>query len=177
MIELKNLSIADLLNCHSLVLDELKSRQATRSSNNPTGDYAEFLFSRAFDWTLETNSKAGYDALNHAGDKFQIKSRRIVNGSASERRLGTMRNIEQVNFDYLAAVLFNKDYKVSRAIIIPHSCVLRLMSKQSHVNGCFITLRDSIWNEPEANDVTDQLKDAEMKLGIEVANQRPEPVA
>ncbi len=41
----------ELLLLHSKVADELRDRRITRSSNNPTGDLAEYLFCKAFGWT------------------------------------------------------------------------------------------------------------------------------
>jgi len=155
------LSILAMLGRHADILDGLKKAGATRSYNNPTGDYAEYLFSKAFGWDLETNSKAGYDAIDDQKHRYQIKSRRMVTGKASERRLGTMRDTNTMNFDSLAAVLFKRDFTVDSAIIIPYDITMRLKSEQSHVNGSFVILRGSAWLEQGVRDVTAELREAE----------------
>lgn len=161
---LPQLSLRELLALHSGILSELKNRNATRSVNNPTGDYAEYLFAQAFNWTLENNSKAGYDATDRCGNRFQIKSRRLAENKVSERRLGTMRNLELKNFDSLAAVLFDENYNVFKGIIIPYEGVMEIKSDQKHVNGSFVILRDTIWTMDGIIDATEQLKNAEHQL-------------
>ena len=44
------------------ILEELRLRKIERSSNGPVGDYAEYLFAKAFEWELVGNSQKGYDA-------------------------------------------------------------------------------------------------------------------
>lgn len=48
--DLKQITVAELLRLHAGTGDELRSREVVRSSNNPTGDYAEYLFCKAFGW-------------------------------------------------------------------------------------------------------------------------------
>jgi len=158
------LSILGMLSKHADILDGLKMSGATRSYNNPTGDYAEYLFSQAFGWNLETNSTAGYDAIDEQKHRYQIKSRRMVTGKASERRLGTMRDTKKINFDSLAAVLFKRDYTVDSAIIIPYDVTMRLKADQSYVNGSFVILRGSAWQEQGVRDVTAELREAEKQF-------------
>ena len=50
MIELPQLSSRELLALHANVADELRARGISRSANNPTGDLAEYLFCKAFNW-------------------------------------------------------------------------------------------------------------------------------
>ena len=115
---LRSKSTSQLLNLHSVIMDELREREVVRTSNNRTGDYAETLFRKAFHWALERNSSSGHDATSKGGGRFQIKGRRM-NARRPSRQLGVIRNLDGKKFDYLAGVLFNKDYPVFRAIIIP----------------------------------------------------------
>ena len=48
--DLSKLTTSALLALHAHVADGLRSRGISRSSNNPTGDLAEFLFCKAFGW-------------------------------------------------------------------------------------------------------------------------------
>lgn len=59
----------ELLELHAAILKELRERNIVRSSNQPLGDYAELLFSRAFKWTLENNSSSGHDVTDRGGDQ------------------------------------------------------------------------------------------------------------
>ena len=42
--EMEMLSVRGLLGLHVAALDELRRRGVLRTENNPTGDYAEYLF-------------------------------------------------------------------------------------------------------------------------------------
>src|SRR5690606_22222507 len=71
------LSVAELLVLHAQIGEELRDRGVVRSANNPTGDLAEYLFCRAFNWKQAPNSERGYDAIGSDGIRYQIKGRRI----------------------------------------------------------------------------------------------------
>lgn len=153
---LRGYNSAELLALHSRISTELRNRNVTRSANNPTGDLAELMFCRAFEWEQENNSKKGYDAYLDR-TRYQIKGRRLDNGRGS-RQLSFIRAIETRPFDFLAAVIFNLDYTIWRAAIIPFELVLKQSKPVKHVNGHRFLLRDSIWNENDVVDVTSTLR-------------------
>ena len=147
---------SELLALHAKISNELEQRKITRSANNPTGDVAELIFCKAFDWNQENNSKKGYDAYL-GEDRFQIKGRRLDNGRGS-RQLSFIRAIETKPFDFLAAVIFNLDYTVWRAALIPFDIVQAQAKPVKHVNGHRFLLRDSVWDEVKVEDVTSELR-------------------
>lgn len=153
---LSGYNAAELLALHSRINAELRERNITRSANNPTGDLAELIFCKAFEWEQENNSKKGYDAYLDQ-TRYQIKGRRLDNGRGS-RQLSFIRAIETRPFDFLAAVIFNLDYTIWRAAIIPFEIVLEQAKPVKHVNGHRFLLRDSVWDENDVVDVTLNLK-------------------
>lgn len=155
-------SIYDLLALHVDTMKELRNRGVLRSGNIPTGDFAEHLFCEAFDWCQERNSKKAYDAINPEGIRFQIKARRLHSRNRS-RQLSSIRSIE--GFDFLAAVLFDEYYRVTRAAIIPSRVVSELATDDRHVNGKRFLLVDAVWNKSEVEDVTETLREATYNLG------------
>ena len=150
----------ELLLLHSKVADELRDRGITRSSNNPTGDLAEYLFCKAFGWTQAGNSQANVDAIGPDGKRFQIKGRRVTRFNKS-RQLSAIRDMAGSHFDYLAGILFNEDYSVLRAALIPHAVALAKATYVAHTNSHRFLLRDDIWNAPDVRDVTTQLQSVE----------------
>lgn len=74
MFQPEKLSVRELLQCYVDTIAELKIRKIVRTGNNPTGDYAEWLVAKKLNLTLETNSKAGYDAVDAQGTRYQIGS-------------------------------------------------------------------------------------------------------
>jgi hypothetical protein len=71
-IDISEFSAAALLALHAQVAEEIRARGITRSSNNPTGDLAEYLFCKVFGWTQSANSKANIDAVAADGTRCQI---------------------------------------------------------------------------------------------------------
>jgi hypothetical protein len=152
-----------LLELHANILEVLRDRKIVRSSNAPLGDYAELLFSRAFSWTLQNNSASGHDATDDAGLRYQIKSRRITPHNRS-RQLSFIRRLPDRTFDFLAGALFNADYSIYRAAIVPHSLLEPRSRFSKHANGWLFKLEDDVWTMPEVRDVTDELRDAAATL-------------
>ncbi|WP_258599834.1 hypothetical protein [Mesorhizobium sp. AR10] len=102
MIDLTDAPVSALLELHGDLLAELRRRKIVRSANNPTGDYGELLFSRAFGWTLNSNSSADADAIDTEGVRYQIKCRKLETLGGS-RQLGFIRRLPDRPFDRLAA--------------------------------------------------------------------------
>ena len=154
--QLTNKSIPELLALHASVMDELRGRDVLRSENNPTGDLAEFLFCKAYGWTQASNSEKGFDATDGTGKRYQIKGRRLNRHRRDKsRQLSAIRDFE--GFDFLAATLFDHDYRVERAALIPRAVVQDLSTYYSHTNSHRFLLRDEVWEAPEVVDVTDRL--------------------
>ena len=163
MIDLADAPVSALLELHGDVLSELRRRNVVRSANNPTGDYGELLFSRAFGWTLNNNSSADADAVDAEGIRYQIKCRRLQTPSGS-RQLGFIRRLPERPFDRLAAVLLDNRYRVLRAAIIPYEAVQPRAAYVDSVKAWKFMLRDSVWELPDVTDVTAELQAAERAL-------------
>jgi|HubBroStandDraft_4_1064222.scaffolds.fasta_scaffold20910_3 hypothetical protein len=150
-----------LLALYGTILDELRERRIVRSANAPGGDYAELLFVEAFGWTRVKNSVAGYDAVDASNNRYQVKSRRLPHPTTS-RQLSALRNFPDAPFDFLAGVLFSKDYSVMRAAIIPYNLIQPRFSK--HTNSSIFFLEDKIWHLVGVRDVTQDLRSAATNL-------------
>ena len=159
MTDITVLSALELLNLHGKVLEELRTREIIRSSNNPVGDYAEYIYCQAFGWKLADNSEKDADAVGDDGARYQIKGRRMTRHNAS-RQLGALRRLPEKNFDYLAGVLFNEDFTILRAALIPHALVLGNAKYVEATNSCRFLLRDEVWDWPEVEDVSAKLRTA-----------------
>jgi len=154
--DLSDLAPAALLALHAKVADELRSRGITRSSNNPTGDLAEHLFCKAFAWNQAGNANANIDAIGSDGIRYQIKGRRVTRHNKS-RQLSAIRDLGGAHFNFLAGVLFNEDYSVMRAALIPHAVVIEQATFVERTNSHRFLLRDGAWSVPGVHDVTMEL--------------------
>lgn len=165
MNELVKLPAIELLQLHSRILEELRSRDILRGNNNPAGDYAEWLFAKACGWTLERNAQIGFDAVDADGRRIQIKCRRLPSRKTA-RLLSVIRGLNDRPFDILAAVLLDENYNIYRAALIPIEVVQAKAIYSARVNGHRLLLRDGVWLEPGVVDVTERLKLAQ-RLAIE----------
>lgn len=155
----RSLSVRELLVYHGAVMDELRDRKIVRTGNNPVGDYAELLFARAFDWSLVSNSAAGYDATDAAGLRYQVKSRRMTRRNSS-RQLSALRRLPERPFDVLAGLIFDETYAISRAILIPYEVVVSRAKWTPHTNSWRFMLEDNVWKLDGVTDVTPELRRA-----------------
>jgi hypothetical protein len=150
---LTQLTAAELLALHSKIGEELRARGVMRSANSPTGDLAEHLFCAAFGWTQAPNSERGYDATGPGGTRFQIKGRRVHRRNPS-RQLSAIRDLSGRHFDVLAGVIFDDDFCVVRAALIPRVVVEARSTYVTHTNSHKFILRDDVWFAPGVQDVT-----------------------
>jgi len=155
--DLARLNPAELLALHARIGDELRQRGVVRSANNPTGDLAEHLFCRAYGWKQAGNSNPMADASDRAGRLFQIKGRRQTRRQPS-RILGAMRGLPEGGFDFLAAVLFEPDYRVRKAAIIPHPLVHSNSRYIEYTNSWRFNLSDAVWALDGVEDATEKLR-------------------
>lgn len=158
MENMRTKTIAELLALHVAIMEELRERDVLRSANNPTGDLAEYLFCAAFGWAQESNSAKAFDAKGGDGTRYQIKGRRIHRRNRS-RQLSAIRDLS--GFEILAAVLFDDEYRILRAALIPAAVVREHSTYIRHTNSHKFLLRDAIWDVPGVVDVTAHLHQVE----------------
>ena len=132
--EPESLTTPQLLQYYAQILDVLRNRDVIRTANNPVGDYAEWIVSKKLGLTLVANSKAGYDAVDSSGMKFQIKGRRITKHNPS-KQLGAIRNLQNRDFDFLIAVLFSEQFEVMQVVKIPHEIIDKYARFSDHVHA------------------------------------------
>jgi len=159
-LDITKLSIHELLNLQSSVLEELRTRKIVRTSNNPIGDYTEWLVAKALNLELANNSSAGHDAITTDGIRYQIKGRRVTSGNKSTQ-LGVLRNLDKNDFDVLVAVIYNDNFEVLHAISIPHDVIRDHAAFRSHTNGHVLLVRDPLLKDSRVNDIRDLLKQVE----------------
>ncbi len=146
----------ELMNLYADILTELNRRQVVRTYNSPVGDYAEWLVKEKMKLALEANSQKGYDAIDpRNGFRYQIKSRWERNApSPQSRELNVIRNYDKKQFDYLIALIFDKEFDVKEAYLIPHDMIARHAKFSKHQNGYILTLMGPILHDPAVKDIT-----------------------
>jgi len=137
------------------ILTELRAQGIVRSENSPVGDYAEYLAARTFGLTLTRNSAIGYDGVDASGVRYQVKGRRMTQWNKS-RGLGAIRGLatEVDPFDLLLAILFEPDFAIQRAALVPIDVVRSRAKRHEHINAWRLTLTDTVWGIAGVQDVT-----------------------
>lgn len=92
-------------------------------------------------------STKGYDAEDASGKRYEIKAQRLTAHNDS-RMLSAIRDCEAAHFDYLAGVLFNEDFSLAKACIIPFNIVLAHSKYRKHTNAHIFELKDELWALP-----------------------------
>lgn len=159
-IGLKGLGTTELLRLFAAVLDELRGRGVIRSANNPVADYAERLMACALSLDLKSKSTTGFDAMDAQGRRYEIKGRRLTRQNRSTQ-LSVIRGLDLKHFDFLGGVLFDEDFSVARACLIPRDVVERTAVYRAHVNGWILHLRPGLWQEPGVEDISAQVRAAQ----------------
>ncbi len=151
----------DLLALYAKIIDELIDQKVVRSSNNPVADYSEYLTARAFGLTLVANATIGFDAISADDVRYQVKARRLTARNGS-RQLGFIRGLdkEEDPFDLLVGILFDSDFTVLRAALIPIEVIRANAARVDYVNGWRFILRESVWVLPGVEDATDAIRAA-----------------
>lgn len=157
-LDLKQLSITELLRLQSDAIAELRQRRITRTANNPIGDYTEHLCCKAFGWQQAGNSSKDADATGPDGTRYQIKSRRLTSPTKGSRQLSAIRRLPDRNFDFIAGVIFLADFSVYRAALIRHGIVLDRSAHVPATNSWKFFLHDSVWSLPGVEDISEPLR-------------------
>jgi hypothetical protein len=85
------------------------------------------------------------------------KGRRPTRHNKS-RQLSAIRTLHGGHFDFLAGVLFNEDYTVQRAALIPHAVALARAKFVERTNSHKFMLSDDIWSAEGVKDVSKELQ-------------------
>lgn len=120
------------------------------------GDYAEWLVAKKFHLTLASCSKSGYDGICKNNIRYQVKSRHSHSSSIS-RQFNVIRNLNDNSFDYLIAILFNKNFTIKEAYKIHHDVIPKYAKFSEHQNGYIPILPRNIDNNPDLEDISDIL--------------------
>ena len=151
---LETMTEIELLQMHGAVIDELNRREVVRTQNNPIGDYTEWLACSRLGLEMQANSQASFDAADAAGVRYQIKGRR-----SDDRRVSfsAIRNLDQRGFEFVIAVVFDRDYSIRFAFKLTHAAVTELSTYRKHVNAHILILAEDSIDCDGVEDVSGEL--------------------
>lgn len=154
---LNRYSPKELLLLSGLILNELQSRGVVRTRNNPVSGYTEWLVSKRLNLRLAANSNKGFDAEDNSGRRYEIKARRLTPRTRSAQ-LSAIRDISGEHFDFLIAVVYNKDFEIILALRIPRSVVVEKSSYVKATNSYKLMAEDTLKEVRGVEDITQLLR-------------------
>lgn len=161
-IDVRSLTVRELLRLSARIVTELNSRGVVRSRNAPAGDLAEYLVAKAYQGELAAPAEKSWDV--RAGDrKLQVKCRLV---DQDDRRSQSFSPFRSWEFD--ACVFMALDchtYDVVRAVEIPMATVKALARETSWVKGHRVSVSQVVGPVQGARDVTDLIRCALNDLG------------
>ncbi|HUT56807.1 MAG TPA: hypothetical protein VNA25_02905 [Phycisphaerae bacterium] len=158
--DLALMGVKDLLRLYKSVLLQLEQRKILTTKDSPIGGYGEWLVQQAFGGERQGNSNKSVDVITPERVRLQVKTRWLAVEHDS-RQLSAIRNLENEGFDYMVAVLLDKDFGVAEAYQIPHSAVKRLASRAQHTNSYRLVLTPRVCRDPDCRDITEKIRAAE----------------
>lgn len=143
-VDVKALSVRELLALWASVLRELRERGVVRTFNNPIGDIAEQLVAVHYGGERGSFSQKTWDV--RVGDELlQVKALRRT-GSRSRRNLSPVRSDD--GYTAVIVVVFTEDLRVDEALRIPREVVNEMFERRAHVNGRIIVLGRALLDHP-----------------------------
>lgn len=158
-IDVSAISLNKLLILYGDLLDELKKRGIVKTRNNPVADYAELLAAKSLNLKLQANSNKGFDGIGENGIRYQVKGRRLHPSNPS-RQLSVIRDLDKKGFDFLIAILFNKDFTIHEAYKIPNELIGKYARYSTHQNGHILQLKGEILSAKGVECITEVLSNA-----------------
>ena len=141
-------SVLDLLKATDKAIERLNDLEVVTTRNKPLGDFAEWLVNKCFGLTPAPVGKKGYDATGDNGKRYQIKACR----PDKSPKFSPLRQINDC--DFVIAVVFNDDYSVRSAVLIPRRAFKRVAPNNGNIQ----------WNTIRKPAADDGLKDITRKL-------------
>ena len=158
--ELASETIEELLDRYSDVTAELHKRKISSESHDLFGGYSQLLICKALGLLPAPAGSRGFDATDANKRRYLIRGcRESKEGAAPE--LVTVRDLGNLDFDFLVGVLFDARLKVNSAVQIPVATVktevafLRLAMTEK------FALRKALLQTPAVADITDDIHKAE----------------
>lgn len=118
MPDLADRTDGQLVALYGEVMHELHRRGVVHSGNNPIADMAERVVADYYGVKPEPPNTKSYDVVTPEGVSVQVKALRHTR--SSRRNLSALRTLD---FDILAAVVFESDMKLVEAVLIPVEAV------------------------------------------------------
>lgn len=139
---------AEMVALYGEVMSELYERGIVRSGNNPVADMAERVIADYYGVEPEPPNQKSYDVVTRDGTKVQVKGLRRI--KASRKGLSPLHTLD---FDILAAVIFERDMSLVEALFIPLDVVRDYMGWSKTWKANRISITNKLMGDPRVKHV------------------------
>lgn len=146
-----------LLIGYAVALRGLRAHGVIRSFNSPVSDIAEWIVSEKLHLTLTPMSNRSHDATDASGARYQIKARWCPSTIRS-KQLGAVRDLALNPFEFLVAVIFDADFIVDYAAVIPLAVVQQRSRYVARTNSHRLSFPRSVLRLSGVRDITAELR-------------------
>jgi len=155
--DIRGMSPSSLLITYASVLNLLRRHGVVRSFNSPVADITEWIVSKKLGLTLAPPSAKSFDAFDSDKVRYQIKGRWLA-GHNRSTQLGAIRDLESSPFEFLVAVIFESDFFVAYAAVIPVAVVQQRSKFVARTNSYRFNFSRTTLTLPGVRDITTQLR-------------------
>ena len=127
----------ELVDTYLMLLERLKCRGLMPIYGNLTGGLSEWIACQALSLTPRRGNTRDIDAVSEDGNTtYQIKGRR--NEKPNTVHTGIIHGLELRPFQFLVAIVFDGQYLVHRALVVPYDTVLALAEPNDRNDGHYL---------------------------------------
>ena len=155
MVNTTNLSISELIQLYSDILEELKSREVIRT-NNLVGDLGEYIAVEHFNnnnsalpnLVFAPAGTRNIDALSRNGERYSIKATTTnLTGVVYDINHPESEEDQIQKFEYMLIVQLSKSYKLKRIIELEWNLFLKFKKWHSTMQGWNISVTKKLLKE------------------------------
>jgi hypothetical protein len=156
-IDVKQLTVGELLATYAGILEELRDRGLIRTKNAPVGDLAEYACVIAYGGELARNSEKSFDLVASDHRRIQVKVRNVDFKTSSGQTFSAIRSFD---FDACIFILIDNNAVVAAYEWTPED-VSALGRRSAHTNSTIVSagqLRSA------GNNVTEKIQAAWVEM-------------
>lgn len=145
----------ELLRLHGKILDAFEERQVCKTRNQPIAGYSRWLIKNKLGLQQVDNPNEKYD-LYDGKVKYLVRSRQISKNKNIP--FGVIRNIHESNFDNLITIVYDKDFNIIEAYMIPIDVLLNKVVYNGYQNGYILRRKHLDIIKDDIENIIDRLK-------------------
>ncbi|MFU2319374.1 hypothetical protein [Rahnella sp. PCH160] len=150
--DLKKLTVTELIQINQHTLDELERRSILKIRSNPITEYTFWLVKNKMNMALKPSFGEGYDFKTSDGRKIQVMAKRNqLKNNATMIGVISERELRQID-DFLI-VIFNGDMSIDLALMIQNKAIMKFGVYNKFHKGYTLRINTALINDESVRDI------------------------